>query len=66
MAKQQGSSKPKAQSALTPIAEALVQGYLRPDHRVIDMERFFTALMQALHDSYTLGWKDRGEIKGAK
>jgi hypothetical protein len=29
-----------------------------------DMERFFTALMKALHDAYALGWKDRGEIKG--
>jgi hypothetical protein len=37
-----------------------------PDHKVIDMERFFTALMQALHDAYALGWKDRSEIKEEK
>ncbi len=30
------------------------------------MKRFFTALMQALHDAYALGWKDRGEIERAK
>ena len=66
MAKKQGRSKPKAQSALAPIAEALVQGYLGPKQRVINMERFFTALMQALHDAYALGWKDRGEIERAK
>jgi hypothetical protein len=30
------------------------------------MERFFTALMQALHDACALGWKDRGEIEQAK
>ena len=66
MAKKQGASKPKAQSALGPIAHALVQDYLGPDHKVIDMERFFTALMQALHDAYALGWKDRGEIERPK
>jgi hypothetical protein len=63
MAKKQGGSKPKAQSALGPLAHALIQGYLGPDHKVIDMERFFTALMQALHDAYGLGWKDRGEVE---
>ena len=67
MAKKQGGSKPRAQSALGPIAHALIQVYLvEPDHKVIDMERFFTALMQALHDAYALGWKDRGEIERAK
>jgi hypothetical protein len=49
--------------ALGPIAHGLIQGYLDPDHKVIDMERFFTALMQALHDAYALGWKDRGEVE---
>jgi hypothetical protein len=66
MDKKPGASKPKAQSALGPIAHALIQSYLGPDQRVIDMERFFTALMQALHDAYALGWKDRGDIERAK
>ena len=66
MAKKQGGSKPKAQSALGPIAHALVQDYLGPDHKVIDIERFFTALMQALHEAYALVWKDRGEIERAR
>ena len=35
--------------------------YLRP--RVIDMDRFVTALMQALHDAYAQGWKDRDQTK---
>jgi hypothetical protein len=63
MAKKQVGSKPRAMSALGPIAHALIQGYLGPDQRVTNMERFFTALMQALHDAYALGWKDRGEIE---
>jgi hypothetical protein len=46
-----------------PIAHGLLQSYLGPDHKVIDMERFFIALMQALHDVYVQGWKDRGEIE---
>jgi hypothetical protein len=66
MAKKQVGSKPRAMSALGPIAHALIQGYLGPDQRVTNMERFFTALMQALHDAYALGWKDRGEIEQAK
>jgi len=66
MTKKQVGSKLKAQSALGQAAHALIQGYLGPDQRVIDMERFFTALMQALHDAYALGWKDRGEIERAK
>ena len=63
MVKKQVHSKPKAQSAMGPIAHALIQGYLGPDQRVTNMERFFTALMRALHDAYALGWKDRGEIE---
>jgi hypothetical protein len=54
--------KPEATSAMGPIAHALIQDYLGPDHRVTNMERFFTALMQALHDAYALGWKDRGLV----
>ena len=38
-------------------------GLLGPDHRVTDMERFLTALMQALHDAHTLGWKNRGDVE---
>jgi hypothetical protein len=66
MAKKQVVSKLVARSALGPLAHGLIQGYLGPDHKVTDMERFFTALMQALHDAYALGWKDRGEIERTK
>jgi hypothetical protein len=48
---------------MSPIAHGLIQDYLGPDHRVIDMERFVTALMQALHNAYTQGWKDRDQTK---
>ena len=64
MANKQVGSKPGAISALAPIAEALIESYLGPDHKVIDMERFLPALMQALQDAYTLGWKDRARLNG--
>jgi hypothetical protein len=57
------SNRPEATSAMSPIAHGLIQDYLGPDHRVIDMERFVTALMQALHNAYTQGWKDRDQTK---
>jgi hypothetical protein len=30
------------------IAHGLIQGYIGPDHKVIDMKAFFSALVQAL------------------
>ncbi|MEZ5827675.1 MAG: hypothetical protein R3D30_10850 [Hyphomicrobiales bacterium] len=32
-------------------AHALIQGYLGPDHKVISMSDFFSALVQALKDA---------------
>ena len=32
------------------IAHGLIQGYIGPDHRVIDMSSFYSALVQALTD----------------
>ena len=32
------------------IAHGLIQGYIGPDHKVIDMKAFFSALEQALRD----------------
>ena len=54
----------EARSALRPIAQALIQDHLAPDRTVTDVERFLTALTQALHDAYALGWKDCREVKG--
>jgi len=53
----------EARSALGPIAQALIQTFLLPDHKVVDMERFSIALMQALYDAYALGFKDRGDVE---
>ena len=56
--------KLEARSALGPIAQALIQDHLRPDRKVTDVGRFLTALTQALHDAYALGWRDCREVKG--
>jgi membrane-bound acyltransferase YfiQ involved in biofilm formation len=33
------------------IAHGLIQGYVGPDHKVIHMKAFFSALVQALRDA---------------
>ena len=32
-------------------ARGLIQSYIGPDHKVIDMKAFFSALVQALRDA---------------
>ena len=42
-------------------AHGLIQGFIGPDHRVMDMQSFFRALKQALQAAHHDGWNDRGE-----
>jgi hypothetical protein len=53
----------KATSAMGSISVALMQDHIGPDHKVTDMDRFFTALLQALYDAYVQGWKDCADVK---
>jgi hypothetical protein len=32
------------------IAHGLIQGYIEPDHKVVDRKAFYSALVQALND----------------
>jgi hypothetical protein len=41
------------------IAHGLIQGYIGPDHRVIDMSSFYSALAQAIQAAYRQGSNDR-------
>jgi hypothetical protein len=43
------------------IAHGLIQGYVGPDHRVMDMPSFFGALVQALQAAHQQGWNDRAQ-----
>jgi len=43
------------------IAHGLIQSYIGPDHKVIDMRSFFGALVAALRAAHALGQKARAE-----
>jgi hypothetical protein len=45
------------------IANGLIQSYIGPDTRVVDMSSFYGALVQALQAAHQQGWKDRGEAE---
>jgi hypothetical protein len=45
------------------IANGLIQSYIGPDSRVVDMPSFYGALVQALQAAHQQGWKDRGEAE---
>ena len=47
------------------IAQGLIQVYIGPDHRVMDMPSFYGALVQALQASHQQGWKERGEAESS-
>jgi hypothetical protein len=40
------------------IAHGLIQGYLGPDHKVIDMQSFYRALVEALLKAHHQGWQE--------
>ena len=37
------------------IAHGLIQGYIGPDHKVMDMPSFFSAIVQALQTAHRQG-----------
>ena len=41
------------------VVRELIQGYIGPDHRVMDMVGFYGALVLALQQAHEQGWKDR-------
>ena len=43
------------------IAHGLIQDYVGPDHKVIDMRTFYSAMVQALQAAHEKGWQDRAE-----
>jgi hypothetical protein len=45
------------------IAHVLIQGYIGPDHRVMDLQSFCRALSQALLKAHQQGWRDRTEAE---
>ena len=45
------------------IAQGLIQLYIGPDFRVMDVPSFYGALVQAIQAAHQQGWKDRGEAE---
>jgi hypothetical protein len=43
------------------IAHGLIQNYIGPDLRIMDMPSFFGALVQALQAAHHRGWSDRND-----
>jgi hypothetical protein len=39
------------------IAHGLIQSYLGPDHKVMDMQSFYRALVEALVKAHHQGWR---------
>jgi hypothetical protein len=44
------------------VANGLIQGYIGPDHKVMDMQSFYSALMQALRAARIRGEDDAGDV----
>ena len=40
------------------IVHVLIQSYLGPDHKVMDMQSFYRALVEALLKAHHQGWQD--------
>jgi hypothetical protein len=45
------------------IAHGLIQGYIGPDHRVMNMPNSYGARLQALQAAHKQGWNDRAEAE---
>jgi hypothetical protein len=43
------------------IAHDLIQRYIGPDNKIMDMRSFYEALVQTLQEAHQQGWKDCAE-----
>jgi hypothetical protein len=44
------------------VANGLIQGYIGPDHKVMNMQSFYSALVQALRAARMRGEDDSGNV----
>jgi hypothetical protein len=45
------------------VADGLIQSYVGPDQKIADMRGFHWALVYALKNAHSQGWKDRMEAE---
>jgi hypothetical protein len=45
------------------IVTGIIQSYVGPDHRIMDMQSFYHVLVQALQKAHERGWQDRAEAE---
>jgi hypothetical protein len=43
------------------IVRGIIQSYIGPDHRVVDMQAFYEVLVETLQKAHQQGWNDRAE-----
>ena len=58
MVEEQAALDVRMESEARQIAHGLVQGYIGPDHKVLDMPSFYSALTQALRAAREQGQVD--------
>jgi hypothetical protein len=45
------------------IVRGIIQSYIGPDHRVMDMPSLYRVLVQALQAAHQQGWQNRANVE---
>ena len=59
LVREQESTEARQEAEARAAAHGLIQGYIGPDHRVVDMPNFYSALVQAIRTARWQGQTDR-------
>ena len=60
LVREQEAIESRREAEARTTAHGLIQGYIGPDHRVIDMPNFYSALVQAIRTARWQGQTDGG------
>lgn len=58
LVREQEASEARREAEARATAHALIQGYIGPDHKVVDMPNFYSALVQAIRTARWQGQTD--------
>jgi hypothetical protein len=62
LVREQESIEARREAEARATAHGLIQGYIGPDHKVIDMPNFYSALVQAIRAARWQGQTDGEDI----